>query len=157
MGIFSNNPEYFRGGSFVGRAPVELKTTVYYNVEEQNEIVQQWIPKVRKQLKSNARSFPDGKEQSFVQRPGRTEKKLHKSITSKTRKEYGEIYSVSFQFERHGVFVHKGVSRGHGVGNERTAFEWFNPVLEKYLPELANNIAKVNADATLNAARMIIG
>ncbi|MCY1720153.1 hypothetical protein OU798_07355 [Prolixibacteraceae bacterium Z1-6] len=156
MGIFSNNPEYFRGGSFVGRAPVPLQTTVYYNVEEQNEIVQQWIPKVRTQLKANARQFPDGKEKSFVQRPGRTEKKLHKSITSRTRKEFGEIYSITFQFERHGVFVHKGVSRGHGVGNERTAFEWFNPVLEKHIPELANRIAEHNANAAVNATRMKI-
>lgn len=156
MGVFSNNPDYFRKGRFVGSGSSPLKTTVYYNIEEQNDIVRQWIPKVRRKLKSNARAFPDGKEQSFVQRPGRTEKKLHKSITTKTRKEHGEIYSVTFQFERHGVFVHKGVSRGHPAGNERTAFEWFNPVLEQYIPELADNIAKINADAALNSAKMII-
>lgn len=156
MGIFSNNPEYFSRGSFVGAGSPSLTTKVYYNAEEQNEIVSQWIPKVRRLLIASARQFPDGKEVSMVQRHGRKEKKLASSITSKTRKEYGEIYSVSFQFERHGVFVHKGVSRGHPVGNERTAFEWFNPVLEQNIPELANRIAAINANAAVNATRMKI-
>jgi hypothetical protein len=133
-----------------------LNNSIYFSVDEQNAVVKQWIPKVRSQLTSSARQFADGKEQSFVMRGNRTEKKLAQSITSGVRKEFGEIYSVTFQFERHGVFVHKGVSRGHKVGNERTAFEWFNPVLEQNLPDLANRIAKINADAALNATRMKI-
>jgi hypothetical protein len=34
--------------------------------------------------------------------------------------------------------------------------EWFNPVVDKYIPELANRLAQISADAVLNAARLRI-
>ncbi len=105
----------------------------------------------------------------MVTRGNRTEHKLAQSITSKTRKDYGEINTISYSFERHGVFVHKGVGRGYEAQNgfvvrtakgpktaDRKPAEWFNPVLDAYIPELANEIAKVNADAVLNTARVKI-
>ena len=126
------------------------------SVEKQNDIVKAWVPKVRRMLINSARTFPDGKTEPFVMRGTRVEKKLSSSIASRTRKSYGEIDTITFSFERHGVFVHKGVGRGHPISNPRTAFEWFNPVLDKRLPELANSIAAVNADAVLNATRIKI-
>lgn len=86
-------------------------------------------------------------------------------------KEFGLANYVVFSFERHGVFVHKGVGRGYqSNGNgfvtrtaknpaakqERMAVEWFFPVLEKYIPELADRIADINADVAVNATRMKI-
>jgi hypothetical protein len=41
-------------------------------------------------------------------------------------------------------------------GQERVAIEWFNPVLDKYLPELADRVADINADAVVNATKMRI-
>ena len=38
---------------------------------------------------------------------------LLKSLRTKTKKEYGEIDRVTYGFQRHGVFVHKGVGRGY--------------------------------------------
>jgi hypothetical protein len=99
------------------------------------------------------------------------EKKLASSINSIVSKEYGLANYVGFSFERHGVFVHKGVGRGYqsnGKGfairtaknppakQERVAVEWFNPVLEKHIPELADKIAEINADAAVNATKMKI-
>ena len=34
--------------------------------------------------------------------------------------------------------------------------EWFNPLLDQTLPELADKLAEINADAVLNATRMMI-
>ena len=100
-----------------------------------------------------------------------TEKKLAASIMSKVGKEFGLANYVGFSFERHGVFVHKGVGHGYqsnGKGfvvrtaknptakQERIAVEWFNSVLEKYIPELADKIAEINADAAVNTTRMKI-
>jgi hypothetical protein len=34
--------------------------------------------------------------------------------------------------------------------------EWFNPLLEQTLPELADKLAEINADAVLNTTRMMI-
>ena len=84
------------------------------------------------------------------------ERKLADSIAAKTKEEYGAIERVSFTFERHGVFVHKGVSRGHPITSPREKIEWFNPVIERYVPELANKLAELNADAAVDATKMKI-
>jgi hypothetical protein len=34
--------------------------------------------------------------------------------------------------------------------------EWFNPVIDRNAPELADRIAEVNADAVLNATKLKI-
>jgi hypothetical protein len=34
--------------------------------------------------------------------------------------------------------------------------EWFNPVVNEYVPEMANRMAQISADAVLNAARLRI-
>jgi len=136
-------------------------------------LILKWTPKVRSALRSSARWFSDGKFESAVLRHGgkQLEKKLATSINSKVGKDFGLTNYVGFSFERHGVFVHKGVGRGYqsnGLGfvtrtainppkgQERIAVEWFNPVLDKYLPELADRIASINADAAVNATQMKI-
>jgi len=151
MGIFSNNP-----GSFSGSSP-QLSITEMHRIDaEQNALIQKWVPKVRRNLKANAKQFVNGKTKSFVTRGKQTEGKLANSIRGKTGKDRGVIELVTFQFERHGVFVQKGVSSGHPISNPRKASDWFNSSLDKYIPELADRIAKINADAALNATRMKI-
>lgn len=138
----------------------------------QNELIEMWIPKVRSALKSSARWFSDGKTESFVMRDHgkQIEKKLAESIGSYTKKDFEMITKIAFKFERHGVFVHKGVGRGYhasGIGfvnrtakgpqkHQRVAIEWFNPVLDQYLPELVEKIAQINADAVVNSVGMKI-
>jgi hypothetical protein len=75
---------------------------------------------------------------------------------------------VSFRFERHGIFVHKGVGRGYSSSKNmvtktsknpaghREKVEWFNPILDHHLPELADKIGAINANAVVNAMRMKI-
>ena len=140
-------------------------------VEQQNKIIEQWIPKVRRALRTSARRFPEGKTQGFVTRGNksgfsRMEGKLSQSIKSKTKKSYGAVEMISFNFERHGVFVHKGVGRGYPVsgsvviknpsGKTRKPVEWFNPIVDKYFPQLADKIAEVNTNAAVNATRLKI-
>jgi len=141
----------------------------------QNELIEMWVPKVRRALRSSARWFSDGKTDPFVIRDHgkQTEKKLADSIGSYTKKDIDTITKIAFKFERHGVFVHKGVGRGyHKVKNgfvikttkdaednptiNRVAVEWFNPVLDQYLPELVEKIARINADAVVNSTAMKI-
>lgn len=150
-------------------AAINNPSAQYTPIQEQNYAVLKWIPKVRRIIKSNASRLTDGKLQPMVQRGPRSEKKLAVSIETKTRRDAGEIDTITFSFERHGVFVHKGVSRGYNMsGNTvtrtakgpqtkpRVAVEWFNPVLDTYIPELADNLAKLNANAVLNTARVKI-
>ena len=146
MGLFSK-----------GSPPVAISNTINkVDIAAQNNLVKKWAPKVRRNLRTNARKFVNGKTESFVVKGNRTEGKLAKSITARTGMESGVIEFVSFQFERHGVFVHKGVSKGHKLDNPRQKGEWFNPSLDKHLPELADKLAEINANAALNAAKIKI-
>ena len=154
----------------------------------QNELIKMWSPKVRTALRSSANRFQHGKIKSFVLRNkgDQRESKLANSIKDQTKVRDGEIYGVSFKFERHGVFVQKGVGRGYSTSGgfvsrsvesrkiimkskmnvnqkieargtiNRHKEDWFNPVLIQYLPELANRLAEIRADATLNVGKLLI-
>jgi len=160
--------EYTKGNSRISKERYNPKTewskhVDFDIVQPQNELLIQWTPKVRTALRSSAKWF-EGKFDSFVIRGKKSVKpwieyKLGNSIRYNFRKEYGEITSVSFKFERHGVFVHKGVGRKYPISGkesikqhvkDRVAVEWFNPVLDQYLPELADRIAQINANASIN-------
>jgi len=143
-------------------------------VIKQNQIVYRWIPKVNRQLRSSASWFQFGKTENFIIRgtgsKQRMEGKLVNSIKPSTKSHYGEVDTISFSFERHGIFVHKGVGRGWEMTGKlvtrtakskmknggRNAVEWFNPVIDINAPILANQIAEVNADAVLNATKLKI-
>ena len=139
-------------------------------VQEQNEAVFKWSSMVQRRLRQSLQQFNNGKN-STVQRPGRSEHILRTSLNSKTKQNYGVIDRVSIQFERHGVFVHKGVGNGYKMQGgtvirtakkpipdprPRVAVEWFNPILNQTLPELADKLADIGANAVVNATRMMI-
>ncbi len=139
-------------------------------IRELNQAILGWIPKVRSKLKTSVLQFNDGKTQSFIIRKRKVGKqkefKLILSLDSRSHREFGAIDGVGFLFERHGVFVHKGVGRGykadgsvsvkHPSGNPRVPVEWFNPIMQQKVPELADRLAQISADAVLNAARLRI-
>ena len=140
-----------------------------FDVNQQNQLIKRWAPKVKRALKNSARIFDNGKTSSFVMRKGRMEGKLADSISTRLGKRLGVTELVSFSFERHGVFVHKGVGRGYEInGNAvvrtatgpmsapRNPAPWFNAVLNIHVPKLANDIAEVNANAALNAVKLHI-
>ena len=145
-----------------------ITTPGEFNPIEQNAVTLQWTSMVQQRLRGAATIFSKGKD-GTVSKPGRSEKKLEESIIGKTRKDFGIIDRITYSFERHGVFVHKGVGRGYQISGgmvQRTAkskmteprqpAEWFNPVLDQSLPELADKLAEINADAVLNATKMMI-
>lgn len=162
-------------------------------MDEQNEIVAKWASMVQKNLRGNTVILAKGKDGSIqrpASKPERTEKKLENSILSFTKEEFGVKNRVSIKFERHGVFVHKGVGRGYPIKGgmvlkstqslssimknknmslhakinargdigrvKRNPFDWFNSTLDSMLPELANKLAEINADAVFDAAKMMI-
>jgi len=85
-----------------------------------------------------------------------TEKILSKDIRATTRKEFEEIVRLGFTFPRHGVFLQKGVSRGHPVSSPRQAKDWFNGVISRNLPELMDIIGNYYADQAVNATQVLI-
>lgn len=143
-------------------------------VIQQNNIVRRWIPGVNKELRSSASWFQHGKTEPFITRgtgtKQRQEGKLVNSIKPSTKQSFGEIDTITFSFERHGIFVHKGVGRGWEMKGKlvsrtakgkmqnggRNVVEWFNPIIDRNAHILADQIAEVNADAVLNATKLKI-
>ena len=145
-----------------------ISNTEEFTPEGQNEAVLKWTSMVQKYLRGAATLFTNGKEGTVI-KPGRTEKKLDASIVGTTKRQFGIIDRVTYTFERHGVFVHKGVGKGYQMQGGtvrriarsksravRQPAEWFNPVLDQSLPELADKLAGINADAVLKATGMMI-
>jgi len=156
-----------------------------------NQMIRRWAAMVRRKLVGSVLRMQKGKSGAVtrgVKRlQSRTEFKLRDNMAYRTHQDYGIIDGVGFRFERHGVFVHKGVGRGYvmvggmvvrgsrpgdilkayaksknrsaeksvliGPGR-RQPVEWFNPILDQHVPELADKVAKMNADAVVNALRM---
>lgn len=81
----------------------------------------------------------------------RSPKPLQKSLTSKLRKQDGIVNRIGYQFPRHGIFVHKGVSRGHGKANPRQRKEFLMPVVDKNFDELADIYLDGTGDLILNS------
>lgn len=158
-----------------------------------NLMVRRWASMVRSKLHGSVLRFSHGKDGAVTRGTKKysahTEYKLRDNISYKAHQDYGQIDGVGYQFERHGVFVHKGVGRGYvmsggsvvlgrkptnavkayakqknrGYGNtvlsgpvRRRPVEWFNPILDANVPELADKIAVMNADAAVNATKMRI-
>jgi len=74
---------------------------------------------------------------------------LAKAIKSSTKKQLGLINRISYQFPRSGVFVHKGVSRGHPASNPRKAKPWFHAI-DKRVDELADIVSNGQANLVVN-------
>ena len=147
----------------------------------QNQVVRDWSTKVKSQLKDSASRFSKGKSGAVLRGRGsfvgygkgtsqpRKENKLVKSIQHRVKYRHGISEGVTFRFERHGVFVHKGVGRGYKmVGGQvvryakgkanppRVPVDWFNVIVNHNTEELANKVAEINANASLNAMRLRI-
>lgn len=149
---------------------ISVQSTGNLELDAQNQAVIQWQSMVQTRLRGETRFLKHGKE-GTISRPGRTERKLSDSIRIQNRRTYGVITGASFVFERHGVFVQKGVGRGYEAQGKgmvvRTAkssnpvqmrepYDWFNSSLNQSLPELADRLANINADAVINASGIMI-
>jgi len=136
-----------------------------------NKVIIYWKNDVHKKAISNVlRMTGKGKAGSYSNlKTKKTELKLANAITSQTRKDYGEINMVGFQFPRHGVFVHKGVGRGWKMLSGkvvRTAAgiqkgiripkDWMNVEIDNSIAELADELAGIRADTFINSTRLKI-
>ena len=110
---------------------------------------------------------------------------LVRSLRMKKKMFYGEIDNLTYSFERHGIFWHKGVGGGYKIiggrlvrvqtkgkllrsGKDeksilpsnapirRKPVEWFNPILDANIPELANIVASHHADRAVDATEIKI-
>lgn len=140
--------------------------SIIASIDDFNKDVRNWAYRNRSLLKSGVNS-----------KATKGNGTLARSIKTSTRKQLGEIDSISYKFPRHGVFFQKGVGRGHvmqgnrvirGLKNNKTITpidgninrqpqDWFNATLDTEVPKLADIVADHKADeAVVNAAGMRI-
>jgi len=158
-----------------------------------NVMVKRWSAMVRRKLHGSVLRFRKGKSgtETRGQLTGHTriEYKLKDNLSYKPHYDYGQIDGIGYKFERHGVFVHKGVGRGYIIvggivvrGHKpsraekeyakaqnreaqniilsgpirRQPADWFNIIMDQNVPELADKVAQMNAEAGVNALRLRI-
>lgn len=79
---------------------------------------------------------------------------LSKAIKNKVTIKNGLASRIAYKMPRSGVFVHKGVSRGHGINNPRTAKEWFEPPIDANIDELRDIVADGQGTLIINALKI---
>jgi len=103
-----------------------------------------------------------------------SDRKLSKSLKQNYR-HYGkpvmkgqEITSIGFAFEAAGLYVHLGVGRGYNMTNgtrtihtkdnvwKRRPKQWFNPVIEQFIPELQKIVYDYCGQLIINTTRIYI-
>lgn len=129
-----------------------------------NNDVRSWGQKTRRKLVSSIKQLTQKGKGDLV-----------KHLRMKTKKDYGLVDRVTYQFPRHGVFFHKGTGKGYKITGgvlrrvpsgknktltsssiKRVPAEWFNPVINDNVDSLADMVAKHMADAAVNATRLKI-
>ena len=135
-----------------------------------NDDIMGWSIDVTRQLRGNVRMLVKQDEE------------LSGSIEPNIYNKNGEAARIGFSFAREGVYIHKGAGRGQGgfrggskwtdkygklkktnpesffkmgTGNRRP-IKWFDPVIEKNLPALADIVAEYAADMQIDATRIFI-
>lgn len=91
-----------------------------------------------------------------------------------------EPVSIGFSFARHGIYLHHGAGRGEGgkqgshwlnrlgqrretnpsslgkAGTSRTQRDWFNPIMDRYAPQLLDIVAEYCADMVVHSEFLFI-
>lgn len=141
-------------------------------VAQFNSDVQAWAIHTTSRLRSNVRMM--------VRRDIGLSESVHPNVYY-DRKYAKEANRVGFSFLREGIYIHKGAGRNQGgyggskwtdkYGNLKTTrpdslgrmgtgnrrpIEWFNPVIEKELPALADIVANYSADLQIDVTRIFI-
>ena len=81
--------------------------------------------------------------------------------TIKYKKLYGEIEAIGFTITKGGVFTAKGVGKGAPIDSAksngskigRKAKDWYNPIFDASIPEIADFVASQKADSLTNEIR----
>jgi hypothetical protein len=79
-----------------------------------------------------------------------TQYSMSKLLRTAVRNQNGLASRISFKMPQHSIFLHKGVGRGRPASNPKGAKEWFNPIIERNLPALADRVANGQADFIIN-------
>jgi len=127
--------------------------------------VKQWAEEQKRLLKENVRFLTNNGKRTYLRASRKSKlqkavknskhKSLATSISMKLRKRFDIPERIIFPFERHGAFIHFGVSREHPRSNPRQKINWFDPVLDFAEEKLADIAMKYYGnDAEIKLSRL---
>lgn len=127
------------------------------NQNEYNALVKKWGYSTNGAIRKAAYALGIGDYDGDPSSPGIDS--LHVKYSS-ARWSGGDIDRVAFGLKKYMVFVHKGVGRGHPINGDiskkiggskgRQPKEFMNPILDKTVPKLADDIASIRADLAVS-------
>jgi hypothetical protein len=82
---------------------------------------------------------------------------LRTSLKEYVRRSNGEVVSVGYSFELHGIYLARGVGKGRPKGSSaanKAAKDWLTPELDLLLDEIADLIADGYADIVVAELRI---
>ncbi len=120
-----------------------------HDIDELNSDIEQWNKRDKSDLLSEMDAL-NIKHSKYS--PNKVP--LRRAVKDRLRKSRGLINKISYSMPRSAVFLHKGVSRGHGKNNPREAKEWYEPVVDRNLPDLAEIVANGNGNMIINALKI---
>ncbi|MEA3378029.1 MAG: hypothetical protein U9Q69_00150 [Nanoarchaeota archaeon] len=140
---------------------------VNFDVEKYNQEIRRWQNNTYKAIKGNLsklnigikgktallKSVRSPSAFSNLQKRVKKETILRKAFKkAKLKENYGEIDSIGFKMPRHGIYISKGVSKGHKVGNPRRKKDWFNSLMDPRIQQIADIVLEYKGDqAVLNS------
>lgn len=137
-------------------------------VEDFNKKITDWGRKVQSQLRSSASGMV------------KNDRSLSKSIRCSFMSKRGELSAIGFSFVREGAWIHYGAGKNyagdgsrtqwydrHGIvrkarqdslykagSGKRKPINWFNPVIEANISELADIVAEYSSTISLNLSHI---
>ena len=123
-----------------------------FDTEKYNQGIRHRARKIKDQLQASLSTFSVGQTGELL-----------KALNSiKYKQNFGQIDSIGFTVTKGGVMTSKGVGRGVPVdsaksnGNKigRKAKDWYNPIIDASIPELAAYVAEQQADSLINAVKL---
>ena len=139
-----------------------------------NAAVQKFAQELVQQLKQQIRSL-NIQHQTY----STSNKPMINIVGARTRQQQGTVNRISISMPRHAIFVHVGAGKGRGgakgstwVNNKgerkttnpnsigkmntgnRTAKEWYNPIIDRELPKLQAIVGKQYGTMVINALKI---
>lgn len=122
------------------------------NEEKLNKAISEWSVETKNILIRNVKDVaPNGKLSAITRADGTIEKKLSSSIGYHLNRNHGLIERVRFSFERHGVFLEKGVGKG-----TRHSKIWFNTSMDAQIEKLADIAAEHSVEINISKLTIAI-
>ena len=119
------------------------------DIDQLNNSIEQWDEDNKRDVLSEMDSLGI---KHYKYSPNKTP--LRKAFKSTLRKRFDLVDRITYKMPRSAIFLHKGVSRGHGKDNPRKAKEWYQPVVDNNIDKLADVVADGQGTLVINSLKI---